>query len=468
LSIAVAKSSYSEADNALTIRGVSKFYPRQARVSGETFRIWPFNRSNREGGAGSPLGIELPEGETDDEEEEEDEEVEEEFRKGSSSDVWALRNLDLTIKRGSSLALIGDNGAGKTTLLRLLARAIPPTEGTITLFGRVSPFVSLASLFVQPDLTGRENVYGFANFFEIPTEIADRQMDTIAAFAELGEQLDLRVKTYSSGMVSRLAFSSVLHLDPEILLADTAIAVGDSGFRKRCVEQIRQTVEAGATLLFATHDLDVARSLCEHAVWLDCGHLVSYGPTDEVAAAYERSHERGGTRLDASDEGTDGTDEVQRSSDENQLAALRGVGLFSLRGEPVTTVRVDEELLLEVETEVRQAGTAVRSVVVLEPGTGERIRLRQPEPFVASKPALVTSSVLLPANFLQEAAYDVRVGAQLEAGGDSSAIVRRKALRFDSFDPREQAEPDDEEESPVIAQDLRWDVGISSKRGAQA
>ncbi len=199
---------------------------------------------------------------------------------------FELTGLDLVVERGASLALIGANGSGKSTALRLMAGIYPPTEGVVVRHGRVAAVIELGTTF-QPDLTGNENVELYAAALGLSRrEIAERR-EAIFDFSGVGEFRDVPLKYYSSGMRSRLAFAITAHAEPDTLLLDEVLAVGDHEFRGKCLERLREFRDAGGTLIVVTHDFDGVRELCSQGIWLDHGRVRSRGPIDEVIAAYE-------------------------------------------------------------------------------------------------------------------------------------------------------------------------------------
>ncbi len=205
---------------------------------------------------------------------------------GQYSSHWALRGVSLELRRGQCLGLIGDNGAGKSSLLKLLAGTMQPSEGRIQRSGRVTAILELGAGF-HPDFTGRENLYFGGSLIGISTAQMQRLEPEIIAFSELREAIDRPIKTYSSGMVVRLAFALVTALEPDLLIIDEALAVGDQHFQKKCVERIEKFRNNGCTILFCSHSLYHVQRLCDTALWLHQGQPRALGPTTEVIASYE-------------------------------------------------------------------------------------------------------------------------------------------------------------------------------------
>ncbi len=198
-----------------------------------------------------------------------------------AEDFWALRDISFEVEEGSSLGLIGHNGSGKTTLLKCIAGILRPSAGLIRYRGRVAALLELGAGF-HPELTGRENVYLNASFLGLSRKETDRVFDDIVAFAELEDFMDNQVKFYSSGMLVRLGFAVAVHVDPDILLIDEVLAVGDEAFQARCLDRIRTFQADGRTIVLVTHALDTVRKVCDRAVMLDHGTIHAIGLPDDV------------------------------------------------------------------------------------------------------------------------------------------------------------------------------------------
>jgi ABC-2 type transport system ATP-binding protein len=200
----------------------------------------------------------------------------------SSRDFWALRDVAFEVPEGITMGLIGPNGSGKTTLLKLIAGILRPTEGRIVSRGRIASLLALGAGF-HPELTGRENVYLNASILGLSRQDTDRLFDDIVAFAELEDFIDAQVKFYSSGMYVRLGFAVAVHVDPAILLVDEVLAVGDEGFQRKCLDRVRQFQREGRTIVFVTHAVHQVVDVCQQAVLLKKGSIVSKGdPLDVV------------------------------------------------------------------------------------------------------------------------------------------------------------------------------------------
>jgi lipopolysaccharide transport system ATP-binding protein len=206
-------------------------------------------------------------------------------RKGYAQEFWALQDINLEVRRGETLGIIGQNGSGKSTLLQIVAGTLTPTTGNVIVKGRVSALLELGSGF-NPEFTGRQNVYFNGQILGLSqTEIATK-LDEILEFAEIGDFIDQPVKTYSSGMVVRLAFAVIANTEPSVLIVDEALAVGDARFQARCMKRIRSLQEQGVTLLFVSHDASSVKALCKTAVLIEHGRILEAGSPKDVVNRY--------------------------------------------------------------------------------------------------------------------------------------------------------------------------------------
>jgi lipopolysaccharide transport system ATP-binding protein len=202
-------------------------------------------------------------------------------------EFWALRDVSFEVKKGETVGIIGRNGSGKSTLLQLICGTLNPTSGSIQTNGRIAALLELGSGF-NPEFTGRENVYLNGALLGFSAAQIDEKFDAIAAFADIGEHLDQPVKTYSSGMLVRLAFAVQVQVEPEILIVDEALAVGDALFQKRCFQRIEKLVSDGTTLLFVSHDQESVRTLTNRALLLNKGRPIEWGLSSEVVLSYRK------------------------------------------------------------------------------------------------------------------------------------------------------------------------------------
>ncbi len=250
---------------AIRVEGLSKLYRIGRREKYYTFRETVMNVLNEtlhvfRGNQGAPVN-------------------------GDGDTIWALKDVSFEIKKGEVVGVIGRNGAGKTTLLRILSRITEPTEGYAEIYGRVGSLLEVGTGF-HPELTGRENIYLNGTILGMKKREVDRRFEEIVAFAEVEKFLDTPVKHYSSGMLMRLAFSIAAHLEPEILLVDEVLAVGDAAFQKKCLGKIGEVTTEGHTVLFVSHNLQAVRSLCNRCLLLKSGRLTVSGDVEVSVLGY--------------------------------------------------------------------------------------------------------------------------------------------------------------------------------------
>ena len=203
-------------------------------------------------------------------------------------EFFALRNIDLTIRRGESWAFVGRNGAGKSTLLKLICRILMPYEGKVTVRGSLAPLIELGAGF-DSNLTAEENIYINGCIMGHSKKFMQEHFDEIVEFAQLQDFLKMPIKNYSSGMRARLGFAVATMVKPDILIVDEVLAVGDAAFRKRCNARMKEMLAGGTTLLFVSHSNNDVRNLCDNAGWLDHGRILQSGATEDILAAYEAS-----------------------------------------------------------------------------------------------------------------------------------------------------------------------------------
>lgn len=199
---------------------------------------------------------------------------------------WALKNINLEIKRGETIGIVGPNGSGKSTLLKLIAGVSKPTKGSITTNGRIAPLIELGAGF-HPELTGRENVYLNGIILGMSRKEVEKKFNAIVDFAELWDFIDQAIKHYSSGMYLRLAFAVAIHTNPEILLIDEILAVGDAQFQKKCFAKLNEFKKNKVTIIYVSHALSTVISFCERAVYLKKGEIISQGKPKDVIAQYQ-------------------------------------------------------------------------------------------------------------------------------------------------------------------------------------
>ena len=245
--------------------------------------------------------------------------------------IWALKDVSFEVKHGEVLGIIGRNGAGKSTLLKILSRITAPTEGVVDLYGRVGSLLEVGTGF-HPELTGRENVYLNGAILGMKRAEIDHKFDEIVAFAELEKFLDTPVKHYSSGMYVRLAFAVAAYLDPEILLVDEVLAVGDAAFQKKCLGKMGEVAEEGRTVLFVSHNMGAVEGLCKRGIVLDGGTISFVGSqTQAVNCYYDRAVQRRDLSLD----------EARRG---NGLIRVKAIEFLNEYGQRVETLRSGQNI----------------------------------------------------------------------------------------------------------------------------
>ena len=311
-------------------------------------------------------------------------------------EFWALRDVSFEIKRGDVVGVIGRNGAGKSTLLKILSRITEPTAGRITLKGRVASLLEVGTGF-HPELTGRENIYLNGAILGMHRSEIRTKFDEIVAFAEVERFLDTPVKRYSSGMYVRLAFAVAAHLEPEILIVDEVLAVGDASFQKKCLSKIEEAGETGQTILLVSHSMPTVTRIANRAILLNGGTIIKDGPTGEVTHAYLTS-------------GTDSSaerkwDKVSAPGD--SVAKLRSVRVLGEGDVVVSVVPIDKPLHVEVEYDNMQAALRVTAILHFINSAG--ICLFATNEFEDPRwwtrpiaPGLIRSRCTVPGNFLTE------------------------------------------------------------------
>jgi lipopolysaccharide transport system ATP-binding protein len=274
-------------------------------------------------------------------------------RSNGSGQFWALKDLSLDIKQGQVLGIIGRNGAGKSTLLKILSRVTEPTTGFADIQGRVGSLLEVGTGF-HPELSGRDNIYLNGAILGMKKAEIDHKFDEIVAFAEVEKFIDTPVKHYSSGMHLRLAFAVAAHIQPEILLVDEVLAVGDAAFQKKCLGKMQDVTEAGRTILFVSHNMAAMAQLCKQVLWIADGHLERVGSSAEVIEAYLTARSENRTRQDQTGSSPSFTSKLP--------IRLIGTQIVSGNEEPSTLVRFDRRFNIRIEYEVTEL---VRSLSVI-------------------------------------------------------------------------------------------------------
>jgi ABC-type polysaccharide/polyol phosphate transport system ATPase subunit len=263
-------------------------------------------------------------------------------RVASKEALWVLRDVSFDVPVGKTLGIVGDNGSGKSTALKLISGILRPTSGSIHVKGRVSALLELGAGF-HPDLSGRENVFLAGTILGMSQAEMRRRFDEIVAFSELERVIDTPVKHYSSGMYMRLAFSVATSVDPDILLVDEVLAVGDSSFQKKCFERIRSFQKAGLTIVLVSHDLASVSEICSSAIWLHKGELRSHGPANQVVNSYLEFTSLGDREAEGSSSAN-----YRRLLDEEHPVRITKVETRGADGEPRVFFKTGEDMLISI------------------------------------------------------------------------------------------------------------------------
>jgi lipopolysaccharide transport system ATP-binding protein len=284
-------------------------------------------------------------------------------------EFWALKDVSFEIKKGETVGIIGRNGSGKSTLLQMICGTLNPTSGSIQTNGRIAALLELGSGF-NPEFTGRENVYMNAAVLGLSREEIDARFDDITTFADIGQFIDQPIKTYSSGMVVRIAFATAVHVEPDILVVDEALAVGDTAFQQKCLNRIRQMQRSGVSILLVTHSNNTLVEYCDRGVFINSGQLMLDGPCREVVKAYadDLVEEEGGvtfipqastnTPREQTDHPPIAASPSDPSSDNTMLIHIEVVRLFDEKGKDAAAFEygslVQIELTLRVHSPIVQ------------------------------------------------------------------------------------------------------------------
>lgn len=266
--------------------------------------------------------------------------------KNEKNELWALRDLNFDVADGETLGIIGHNGAGKSTLLKILSRITKPTRGRAEIRGRVGSLLEVGTGF-HNELSGRENIYLNGAILGMKHAEIDKRFDEIVAFSELEKFLDTPVKHYSSGMYMRLAFSVAAHLEPEVLIVDEVLAVGDVGFQKKCLTKMRDVGESGRTVLFVSHDMSAVTRLCKRAIWLKNGSLTRDGEAKQVVGEY---------LFEQSQKGAEVVWDDPHLAPGNEVARLRRVRICDEDGVTSSSLDIRRRIGVEMTYDVIESG----------------------------------------------------------------------------------------------------------------
>jgi lipopolysaccharide transport system ATP-binding protein len=339
--------------------------------------------------------------------------------------LWALKDASFTIPHGQAVGFIGRNGAGKSTLLKLLSRITEPTEGRAIIHGRMASLLEVGTGF-HPEMTGRENIYLAGVILGMTRPEIRRKLDEIVAFAEVQKFVDTPVKRYSSGMYVRLAFAVAAHLEPDILLVDEVLAVGDMQFQKKCLSKMQDVGSSGRTVLFVSHNMPAITRLCTRAILLQDGRIVADGAVAEIVQQYFVS--------------AAGSSAVRTWTDE-QLAPgsdgfkLHAVALVNADGTPATVARVDAPLALVVRYSTHRPELSCRMIISFNTQGVCAFPAIQRQEMAHPRPGSYEARVELPANLLAEGEYNVDVSVFASRGKKAHFCKVADAIAFQTTDP---------------------------------
>jgi lipopolysaccharide transport system ATP-binding protein len=311
---------------------------------------------------------------------------------------WALKDVNFEIKRGEVVGIIGRNGAGKSTLLKVLSRITYPTEGEVRMRGRVGSLLEVGTGF-HPELSGRENIYFNGVILGMKKREIEEKFDEIVNFSGIEKFLDTPVKRYSSGMSVRLAFSVAAHLDPEILIVDEVLAVGDTTFQKKCLGKMEEVAEGGRTVLFVSHNMSVISSLCETAILLEKGILKERSQTGKVIDVY----------LNSGQEATGQIIFSEKHPGDNE-AILLAARILNKDGRPITEARIDEDIFIEMEYELLKNGLRAYPNFHIHDSYGQIVLITSDSKLdyrseLKNKAGIYVSRCKIPANTLNSNTY---------------------------------------------------------------
>lgn len=352
---------------------------------------------------------------------------------GLDETIWALKDISFEIKQGEAVGIIGRNGAGKSTLLKVLSRITEPTKGTVKIRGRISSLLEVGTGFHQ-ELTGRENIFLNGAILGMKKLEIDKKFDEIVAFAEIEKFVDTPVKHYSSGMYLRLAFAVAAHLEPEVLIVDEVLAVGDYRFQKKCLNKMEDVGKKGRTVLFVSHNMPAVTRLCQRAILLDGGCLLKVGPSHEVVAAHMHS----GLGTTAARE----WDDIAKAPG-GEVARLRGVRVRAEDGRIVDNIKINRPVAIEMEYEVLKPGYMLLPYYHFFNNEGVNIfQAHDTDPLWKTRPRPAghyVNTVWIPGNFLSDGMLFVSAGLST-LNPIIAQFYERDAVAFHVTDSIEEGE----------------------------
>ena len=340
-------------------------------------------------------------------------------------EFWALKDVSFEIKCGDRVGIIGRNGAGKSTLLKILSRITEPTKGRVKIAGRVASLLEVGTGF-HPELTGRENIFLNGAILGMTRREIQKKFDAIVAFAEVEKFLDTPVKRYSSGMYVRLAFAVAAHLEPDILVVDEVLAVGDFQFQKKCLGKMEEIGRTGRTILFVSHNMAMISSLCEKAIQLDSGELRAIGATDRVILGY-------GTSGESSPASVNYRSLSRKIGD--QHAQLISADVRNEQGEPVVEVEINKPFSVRMEYKITNADRVFVPNFHFHCHDGSCAFIVNAVDSKKLPPGEYLAECHLPANFLNDGVYSIGFALTSYEVGVSVHFFEKGIVMFNVRDP---------------------------------
>jgi lipopolysaccharide transport system ATP-binding protein len=369
--------------------------------------------------------------------------------KNTAPEIWALKDVSFEVAPGEVVGIIGRNGAGKSTLLKILSRITKPTRGHVELHGRVGSLLEVGTGF-HSELTGRENIFLNGAILGMTRREIEAKFDEIVAFAETEAFLDTPVKRYSSGMTVRLAFAVAAHLEPEILIIDEVLAVGDIAFQKKCLGKMNEVAKHGRTVLFVSHDLSAINSLCERAILLHEGTLLMEGPTREVSTYY----------LDTTNKLYSPITWVDLSPATNDEIRLQKA-VIKQRGLNTSAVDCREPFNILFEYENKKVLTDSRFFIVIRNAKGDTVFTTSDYDVITEEAANRSlgnfqSEVIVPGGLLKAGSYYGTIGADIK--NDRVIFAENDVLDFEVFESGDDTLAERHKRVGLVAPLLRWQI----------
>jgi len=359
----------------------------------------------------------------------------------SANNIWALKDISFEVKQGEAIGIIGCNGAGKTTLLRILTRITDPTEGRAEIRGRVGSLLEVGTGF-HAELTGRENIFLNGAILGMKKIEIERKFDEIVNFSGVEKFIDTPLKRYSSGMTVRLAFAVAAHMDPEILLVDEVLAVGDAEFRKKCLGKMSSIADGGRTVLFVSHNMSAISQLCESAIWLEEGLIKDIGPVDRIVKQYLSF-------------GSKEKPEIFFQENKHKRAQYQSVRVLNSRGVVASMISCDDSITVEMVYQIRELVPGLYMTFYLQNIEGVTILFSDwndftPGHFQNIEPGMHTFNVTIPPRILAAGKYYLTIGSAASGG---HVDHQRQACSFSLYDT---LTPRGDRRTGVISTILHW------------